>query len=399
MPMTKRILFVESEPAARFATADSLRASGYAVDDVASCAAVREAIRRSAPDLAIVSHQLPEANALDALPALTTLEPPVPLLVLVDSAAVELGTRAVQLGAEQLLIKPIAPALLLSLVRGLFERERDREHYLARRGREQRERLDPFVGTSATVRALAEQARRIAGAHSPVLISGGPGVGKGVLARWIHESGPRGEEVFAELHCAGLSREPLEFELFGRHDGGDQAPGTPGLFELAHRGTVFLDEIGAVDVRAQPMLLKVIEEQRFRRLGELRDRRVSSRLVSATRQDLAALVRTRLFREELFMRVSTLPLHVPSLCERGEDISELARVLVRTVAVELGCPGARLSDDALRAMEAYPWPGNLRELRNVLERALLVVGGGELRARDLRLERRVRPRRHLARRP
>jgi DNA-binding NtrC family response regulator len=209
-----------------------------------------------------------------------------------------------------------------------------------------------------------------------------------VLARWLHRNGPRADEAFVDMNCAGLSREFLETELFGHEKGAytGAVVAKQGLLEVAHRGVVFLDEIGDLDPQVQPKLLKVLEEKRFRRLGDVRDRQVDVQLVAASHQSLPQLVQEKRFRSDLYFRISTIPLRVPALRERAEDIPVLARQLLGVLANDLGRRGLRLSADAERALTSYSWPGNVRELRNVLERAALLCGRDVLEASDLRFE-------------
>jgi DNA-binding NtrC family response regulator len=206
-----------------------------------------------------------------------------------------------------------------------------------------------------------------------------------VLARWLHDHGPRADEPFVDLNCAGLARELLESELFGHEKGAftGAVSAKPGLLELAHRGTFFLDEIGDVDLGVQAKLLKVIEELRFRRLGDVRDRRVDVRLVAATHRDLARQVAEEKFREDLLYRINVVTLMVPPLRERGGDLLELARGLLKRIALEVGRPGLRLSESAERAVAAHPWPGNVRQLRNSLERAVLLASQPVLEPEDV----------------
>jgi DNA-binding NtrC family response regulator len=190
------------------------------------------------------------------------------------------------------------------------------------------------------------------------------------------------------MNCAGLSREFLETELFGHEKGAytGAVSTKQGLLEVAHRGVVFLDEIGDLDPQVQPKLLKVLEEKRFRRLGDVRDRQVDVQLVAASHQSLPQLVQEKKFRGDLYYRISTIPLRVPALRERAEDIPVLARQLLAGLAGDLGRRGLRLSPEAERALTSYSWPGNVRELRNVLERAALLCGRDALEASDLRFE-------------
>jgi transcriptional regulator with PAS, ATPase and Fis domain len=204
----------------------------------------------------------------------------------------------------------------------------------------------------------------------------------------LHENGPRAGEPFVDLNCASLPRELLESELFGHEKGAFTGAATakPGLAELAHRGTLFLDEIGDLELSLQPKLLKVLEEQTIRRVGAVRDRQVDIRLIAATHQDLPACVASGTFRSDLYFRISTLPITVPALRDRREDIALLAALILQRLASELGRPPIELALDARQALENYRWPGNVRELRNVLERAVLLNGDGRVRAATLSFE-------------
>jgi transcriptional regulator with GAF, ATPase, and Fis domain len=206
------------------------------------------------------------------------------------------------------------------------------------------------------------------------LIQGPTGTGKGVLANWLHRNGSRADEAFVDLNCAALPQELLETEIFGHEKGAftGAVKDKPGLFEIAHRGTVFLDEIGDVHPQVQPKLLKVLEEKKFRRLGGVRDRQVDIHLIAATSQDLKLLMQEKKFRSDLYFRISTVPLNVPALRDRAEDIPLLARHLLERIARDPRRSSVALSPEAESALQSYSWPGNIRELRNVLERALLL---------------------------
>jgi DNA-binding NtrC family response regulator len=383
-----KILIVDDEPGIRFGVRDFLESDGLEVEEADSVAAGERAVRETHPDAVILDHMLPDGTALDLLPRLRELDPSLPVVVLTGHASIDLAVRAVKEGADQFLAKPVELPALLVLLRRLLEAQRERRRQIAGRTRQAREAIDPFVGSSAAIRELEEQARRVATSSSPILIEGETGTGKGVLARWLHRSGPRADEPFVDMNCAGLSREFLETELFGHEKGAytGAVSSKPGLLEVAHRGVTFLDEIGDLDPQVQPKLLKVLEEKRFRRLGEVRDRQVDVQLIAATHQDLATLTREKKFRSDLYYRISTLPLRVPTLRERPQDIPVLARGLLDAFAADLGRRGLRLSPDAEAKLVRHPWPGNVRELRNVLERALLLSGRDVLEASDLRLE-------------
>ena len=228
----------------------------------------------------------------------------------------------------------------------------------------------------------------MAGSESPVLILGETGTGKGVLAQWIHEHSLRADEPFIDVNCAGLSREFLETELFGHKKGAftGAVVAKAGLFEIAHNGTLFLDEIGDVDLDVQPKLLKALEEKRFRRLGDVHERQVDVRLIAATHRDLAALAAEEKFRRDLYFRINTFRLTVPPLRQRPEDIPLLAHDLLERLCAERGRDRLMLDAGTTKALIDYTWPGNLRELRNVIERAVVLCEGRALRRRDLRFD-------------
>ena len=296
--------------------------------------------------------------------------------------------RAIKEGAEQFLTKPLELSTLLVILQRLLQKQRNHNKQLASKSRQVRHAIDPFIGTSAAIRALADQSRKILSTESPVLILGETGSGKGVLARWLHQNSPRAEEAFVDLNCAGLSRELLETELFGHEKGAftSAIASKQGLFEVAHRGTIFLDEVGDVDLQIQPKLLKVLEEKRFRRVGDVRDRQVDVRLIAATHQDIGQLVRNKRFRDDLYFRISTIPLAFPALRERVEDIPPIAQYLLDKIAADLGRGQLELDEGSIQALKAYSWPGNVRELRNVIERAVLLSGQKTITLNDLQFD-------------
>ncbi len=383
-----RILIVDDDTAVRFGLRDFLETQGYRVEEAGTVVEGENAFRRSRPDVVVCDYRLPDGDALTLLPRLRAIADDVPVILLTGHGSVELAVQAMKEGAEHFLTKPVTlPALQVVIERSL-EAQRNRQQLLARKARQERRLVDPFIGTSAVIRELAEQARRVAGAERPVYLRGETGTGKGVLARWLHANGPRTDESFVDVNCASLPRELLESELFGHERGAftGAVQSKVGLLELADRGSLFLDEIGDMDGALQPKLLKALEEQRFRRVGDVRDRQVDLRLIAATHQDLAARVATGQFRGDLYFRITTLPLVVPALRDRVEDIKPLVRRLLDQLAVELGRAPIGLDAGAQAALESYRWPGNIRELRNVLERGALLSDRQELTVADLVFE-------------
>jgi len=293
-----------------------------------------------------------------------------------------------QEGADHFLTKPVPSETLRVVVARLLEQRRSRRKEIARDAERQRRDFDPFASSNTAVRRLEQGARRVAGADSAVLIRGETGTGKGVLARWLHEHGPRAAAPFVAINCAGLTRELLESELFGHAKGAfTGATGTKvGLLEVAQHGTVFLDEIGDIDAAVQPKLLKALDEKQIRRLGDVEDRPVDIRLIAATHHDLQALVREKRFRSDLYFRICTVPLVVPPLRERAEDIPRLVDQILGSLAADVGRPAVRVSPRALHVLQAYTWPGNIRELRNVLERAMLLAESELVGPEDLNFD-------------
>jgi DNA-binding NtrC family response regulator len=383
-----KILIVDDEPGIRFGVRDFLESEGLEVEEADTIASAERVLRDWHPDAVVLDHMLPDGTALDLLPRLREIDATVPVVVLTGHATIDLAVRAVKEGADQFLAKPVELPALLVIVQRLLESQREKRRQIAGRARQAREAVDPFTGTSAAIGALAEQAKRIVSTSSPILIEGETGTGKGVLARWLHRNGPRADEPFVDMNCAGLNRDFLETELFGHEKGAytGAVASKQGLLEVAHRGVMFLDEIGDLDPQVQPKLLKVLEEKRFRRLGEVRDRQVDVHLVAASHQNLPQLVQEKRFRGDLYFRISTIPLRMPSLRERPEDIPILGRQIFQGIANDLGRRGLALSPEAERALCGYSWPGNVRELRNVLERALLLCNHDLLQPEDLRFE-------------
>jgi DNA-binding NtrC family response regulator len=381
-----RILIVDDEPIIRFGLRDFLTARGFEVEEAETLESARRAFQRIRPDAVVLDYALPDGNALDLIQDLHAIDAAVPVVLLTGHASIDLAVRAIKEGAENFLTKPVElPALAIILDRAL-EHQRTRRKQVARQSRQAREVTNPFLGTSQVIRALERETALALRSDGPVLLQGETGTGKGVLARWLHEQGSRGQEAFVDLNCAGLSRELLESELFGYARGAFTGAVTDkkGLFEVAHKGTLFLDELGELDMAIQPKILKVLEEKRFRHLGETNDRFVDVFLIAATNRDLATEVRDGKFRSDLYFRLSTFPITLPSLRERSEDIPLLAENLLTGLARDMRRPGMRLHPEAAEALRAYSWPGNIRELRNVLERAVLRAEREMIQREDLR---------------
>jgi len=385
--MKNKILLVDDEEIIRFGIRKFLEHHGYDVLEAANCSEALELFREELPDLALLDYRLPDGDALELLARFKEERDSVPIIILTAHGSIDLAVKAIKEGADQFLTKPVELDALRVIAERSLENRRSRQIEIVEMSRQSRRALDPFLGTSAAITELAGEARKVVAARSPILIQGETGSGKGVLAAWLHQNGTRARQPFLDLNCAGLSRELAESELFGHAKGAftGAALQKAGLLETAHRGTVFLDEIGDLDLQVQPKLLKVIEDQQFRRLGETRTRRVDIQLIAASHQDLRKMVDAKEFRDDLFFRLSTFPLRVPALRERPEDIPLLAREILSRMKPARGRGELRLSPEAEKALMAYSWPGNIRELNNVLERAALLRESGEIGSGDLSL--------------
>jgi DNA-binding NtrC family response regulator len=382
------ILIVEDDIRQRALLSEFLSANGLKALTAGNCLEAEHICRTQRPDAAILDYELPDGNALGLMIRLKTIDPSLPIIILTGQGSIQRAVEAVKLGADQFLTKPVDLVTLTVLLQRSLANSQIRQVRLAEKRRIGEHVPDPFVGKSASIQKLTEVAHKVLNTNSPVLIDGATGSGKGVLARWLHQNGPRSERPFVDLNCAGLSKELLETELFGHEKGAftGAVQNKVGLLEIGHRGTIFLDEIGDLDLQVQPKLLKVLEEKSFRRLGDVRERLVDVRLIAATNRDLRELVRQKTFREDLYFRVSAISLSVPSLHERIEDIPILARQLLDRVAADLGVLSTEISDEAMRYLQSYPWPGNVRELRNILERAVLLGDQQLLTPKDLHFD-------------
>ncbi len=384
-----RILVVDDDPMIRSQLRHLLEADHCEVQDASSLAAARAVFVDFRPEIVLLDYELPDGTALDLLPYLKEGAPDVPVLVLTGHREIDVAVASIKAGAEQFLTKPIELAALRTMVRRLIEQRLFVRRDRAGEVRRARYEPEPFLGESALIRNLEREAKTVAGAESPVLLQGETGTGKGLLARWLHANSPRAKQAFVDLNCAGLSRELLDSELFGHAKGAftGALAAKPGLFETADRGTFFLDEIGDTEVTLQPKILKVVEEKRFRRLGEVVERRVDIRLVAASNMNLAEAVADKRFRADLYYRINTLTLHLPPLRQRPEDIPALAESSLDRLGFETG-KHLKLAPGAVDELRRYDWPGNIRELHNVLERALLLARTGKIEAGQLTLERR-----------
>ncbi len=385
MPEVRQRLLIVDDDESVVAALTALLEDIY---DVHSATTGRAAVQKFAetPDLVLLDIQLPDTSGIELLKQFKAYDESVPVVMISGMGTFEQVVEAMKSGAESFLQKPFDYDTLQLTLASLNRTIATRRELTALR-RSDAQELERIPGISPAMQALNITVSEIARASSPVLIDGESGSGKGVLAKLIHRRSPRAAGPFVDLNCAGLSRELLESELFGHERGAFTGATTskPGLFEIANAGTVFLDEIGEMDLTIQARLLKAVEEKKFRRVGGVRDLSANFRLIAATNRDLPDDVATGRFRRDLYYRLNVVPVHLPPLRERLEDVPILVDVILPPLAKELGLPRVTVSPRALDKLTKYPFPGNIRELRNVLERALLRIQGSEIRSEDLLL--------------
>lgn len=391
--MTTKLLLVDDDEKVLSVVGTYLKRQGCIVYTARSIAEGDQLFDAEHPDVSIFDYDLPDGSGFELLKNVRSKDPDSAAIVLTGHGTIDLAVESIKLGAEHFLTKPIELKSLWVMIQRALEAQSLRRKKVARDRQESRTRLDPFLGTSAVVRRLKELAEAVLDSHAPVFIIGPTGSGKGVLARWLHENGPRSSEAFVDLNCAGLSKDLAESELFGHQRGsftGAQST-KPGLFEIAHNGTVFLDEIGDLDLSVQPKVLKALEDKTFRRVGDTRMRRADIRLISATHRQVGDMVREGTFRNDLLFRINTVTFELPALSERREDIGLIADCLLEQACRAQGRPPMTLGADAHALLERYAWPGNIRELRNVLERATLFTKGDSVGADGLKFDRWLNP--------
>jgi len=375
--MPDSVLLIDDDADVLRAVGDYFDRIGYEVGRAATAQMGFEAFDRLRPDVVILDLHLPDVGGLEVLERLRSQGGSV--ILLTGQGDIETAVRAMQLGAEHFLTKPVDLNHLAAATARVSEKIRLVRQNARLRAREHEGEGLESLGASPAMRELGRQIELLAASErSTVLLTGESGTGKGWVARIIHHLSPRASGPFVEVNCGGLSATFLESELFGHEKGAftDAKERRQGLFELADRGTIFLDEIGDLAPELQPKLLKVLETKTFRRLGGSREITVEVRLVAATNRDLVADVRAGRFREDLYYRLSVMPLRLPAVRERSRDdrLALLTRILADFAPQMPGCPSA-CSAETLDRLLSAPWPGNVREMRNVVERAMILARG------------------------
>ena len=367
--MSPSILIVDDDETIRETLVEFFEALGYRSRAVATASAGRQAIAEHSPDVALVDLRLPDAHGLTLLQAIRADDPEVGVIVLTGHGDVATAVRAMREGAVDFLEKPVDLEALQVAVERAAESVRMRREIALLRSRSAVEESAAGALPPSQERLIDLAARND---EAPVLIVGETGTGKGFVAHEIHQRSGRRNAPFVDVNCASLSATFFESELFGHERGAftDAKQAKRGLLEIAGRGTVFLDEVAELSLESQPRLLKVIEERTFRRLGGTAELQSEARVITATNQPLAKAIEARSFRADLYYRLQVLTIELPPLRARPERIEPLARTLLPR--------GATLGRSALAAMMAYPWPGNIRELRNALWRAAILADGAPI---------------------
>ncbi len=377
------ILIVDDEEGIRTTLSGIFEDEGYEASTAESGEEALRIARETNPDIVILDVWLSGMDGIQTMEELRGLNPDLPVIIISGHANIELAVKATKIGAYDILEKPLSmEKVLLSVHRALEKRSLEIEN---RTLRENLSRKTKLVGNSAKINHLREQIKMAAASNSRVLILGESGSGKELVAHMLHENSPRRSKPFIEVNCAAIPQELIESELFGHEKGSftGAVEMKKGKFEQADGGTLFLDEIGDMSLQTQAKVLRVIETQDFQRVGGNKNIKVDVRIISATNKDLSEEVKREVFREDLFFRLNVIPIKVPALRERPDDIPVLVEHFLESFAIEYGQQPKKVSTEAIRILQKHVWPGNIRELKNVLERLVImtpskVIGPGDL---------------------
>jgi two-component system response regulator HydG len=386
MAETATLLVADDDPAVRQSLERTLAREGYTVVLAPDGQAALERLRQGGVDLLLSDLRMPGLTGLELLREVKAAVPNVDVILLTAFGTVEEAVAAMKDGAVDFLTKPFQRAQLIRVIRKALERRELIAQNLALQ-----RRLDDLlaqgnlIGVSPAFRSMMTLVDQVANSSATVLIHGESGTGKELVARAIHDRSPRRSGPFVAVNCAALPETLLESELFGYEKGAFTGAGgrKEGRFELADGGTLFLDEVADLSPVTQPKILRVLQEGEFERLGGTKTLKVDVRIVTASNQDLAVLVKEKRFREDLFYRLNVIAVTAPPLREKREDVAVLAQHFLRVYAAKNNRTLAGFSDDALRCLEGYAWPGNVRELENVVERAVVLARGNTVEVGDL----------------
>src|SRR5688572_5001311 len=386
MSESARLLVADDDPGVRESLERTLTREGFSVVLASDGRAALERVQAGGIDLIVTDLKMPGLTGLELLRAAKAIAPDVDVILLTAFGTVEEAVKAMKDGAYDFLTKPFRREQLLKLVDKALERRA-----LIEKNKALQQRLDDLLSSGAVVggspafRRMMALVDQVADSSATVLIQGESGTGKELVARAIHDRSARRGKAFVAVNCAALPETLLESELFGYEKGAftGAAGRKEGRFELADGGTLFLDEVADLSVVTQPKILRVLQEGEFERLGGTRTIAVNVRIVAASNQNLAAMVKDKRFREDLYYRLNVITIHVPPLRDRREDVRVLAHHFLRVYAAKNNRKLDGLTDEAIRRLEAYAWPGNVRELENVVERSVVLARGAQVEAGDL----------------
>ena len=381
------VLVVDDEPDLLELVGLTLSRMSFRTHTAPDLATARRLLKTESFDLCLTDMRLPDGDGLDLVAWIQENRPTVPVAVITAHGNVESAVRALKLGAFDFVSKPLDLGILRKLVGSAIKlRAAGTDSTATFRG-------PRLLGRSPVMEQLRDMIARVARSQAPVHISGESGTGKELVARLIHESGARRDGPFVAVNCGAIPTELMESELFGHKRGSftGAVADKKGLVQSAEGGTLFLDEVADLPLHMQVKLLRVVQEKTVRPVGEAREETVDVRILSATHKNLAELVARGLFREDLFYRINVIELRVPALRERSADIPEVAETVLERLARRTGAAAPRLAPDAIELLKNYVFPGNVRELENVLERALTLSTGAEITAEHIRLRGAARP--------
>jgi two-component system response regulator PilR (NtrC family) len=371
------VLLVDDETELRETLAESLTAEGYSIAHAADAAEALERLKHFAYDALVVDLRLPDADGMAVLDAALTRYPDVLAVMMTGFGGVPEAVTAMKRGAADFLIKPFQLAQLSRILSGGFEQRRLRQENAELKAQlRERFRFDSIVGQSGPMQQIFQVLELVAPMNSTVLIYGETGTGKELIARTIHHNSSRAEGRFVAFNAAAIPEPLAETELFGHTKGAftGAVASRVGRFELAHRGTLFIDEVGLMSLPLQAKLLRALQEREIERVGEARPVKFDARVIAATNHDLKKQVKDGTFREDLYYRLNVIPVTLPPLRERREDIPLLARHFVQKACRHNNIPLRTLSQEAMRALMSFSWPGNIRQLENAIEHAVAMSG-------------------------
>lgn len=385
-----KVLVVDDEQGMRRILEANLRRDSHVVVDAAGVAEAIDLLKREDFDVVLTDQKMPDGSGLDVLHAVQGDDSTTSVIFLTAVGTLELAVESMRQGAFDFLTKPFAPDVVRAAVRRASEHTALlRENAVLKTTVQKLEGADEILGQSSAISKVHGFIARVATTSTTVLITGETGTGKELVARAIHRNSLRAKKPFIAINCAAVTESLLESELFGHErgafTGADKS--RAGLFEAAHEGTLFLDEVAEMSLAAQAKLLRVLANGEIQRVGSTVSRSVNVRVLAATHRKLEERVRDGLFREDLFYRLAVVPVHLPALRERPEDISELSQALCCRIAAEMKVPARPISARAIEKLACYSFPGNVRELKNLLERALILGQTSELQPEDFLLRR------------